>query len=466
MIGILSQRTTPTSTFSFLLSAFSALVRRHRVPGAQLAIHHDGETIAGEVGELESGTGRRVSREAAFPVGSITKCFTATVCMMLAAEGDVDPDEPISAYVPGLGELGSMINLRQLLSHTSGLADLSGMEDLSSLTLRRYVADHARREDLVLPPGAGFSYSSPGYAMAGLLVETITGMPWAEAVESILLRPLGIKPVFVNGPGTRPPARPVATGHSINAAAGRTRPVRQSGTPAIAPAGALAVSATDLIRLGLVHAGLGLPSLLPAAEAAQMRQPVPDADPFGLADGWGLGLAVYRHETAEWVGHDGNADGTSAYLRINPADGWVIALTSNANTGAGLWQDLLAALAGSGVPIGPARLPARGGPRSLPPSDCAGWYANGGTEYVVTAGAGGSIHLSVDGDNFVPLTFHEDFTFSVHDPSSGRQVFGGRFVREPARGKICGMQVGGRLASRQLLHQGAPSAARRLAPTG
>ena len=466
MIGLLSKESTSSATLFLQLAALPALARKHRVPGAQLAIHHGGQTAAGDLGELEFGTGRRVTRDAAFPIGSITKCFTATVAMILVADGDVDPDLPIGDYVPGLGHLGGMINLRQLLSHTSGLADISGMEDLSTATLRRFVVDHAHRESLVLRPGTGFSYSNPGYALVGLLIEAVTGMTWAEAVESILLRPLDIKPAFVGLPRTTSPARPVATGHSVNVSAGRTRPVRQSMAPAIAPAGALAVSAADLVKLGMVHVGTGLPALLPAAEAAQMRQPVACADPFGLADGWGLGFAVYRHESGKWIGHDGNADGTSCYLRIDPAHGWAIALTTNANTGAGLWRDILAELARAGIPVGPSHSAAPRGPRTGPPAGCAGWYANGDAEYVVTAGPGGSVQLSVDGENFVPLTFHESLTFSVRDPSSGQQVLGGRFMREPATGRIHGIQVGGRLARRQLSCQAAPSAGQRLASAG
>lgn len=467
MTGLLSEETAPDSNFSVPLSVLPALARKHQVPGAQLAIHHNGKTVAQQVGELEFRAGRRVSAEAAFPAGSITKCFTATVAMMLVADGDVDPDAPAGDCLPELGRLGAVISLRHLLSHTSGLADVSGAEDLS-MPLRRYVAGQASREQLVLMPGTGFSYSNPGYAAAGLLIETITGMPWAEAVESILLRPLGIEPAFVGLPGTKPASRPVATGHSVNVGMGRTRPASQSPMSAIAPAGALAVSATDLVRLGRMHVDGGVPLLLPAADAALMRQPVPCADPFGLADGWGMGFAVYRQETADWAGHDGNADGTSCYLRIDPSGGWVVALTSNANTGAGLWRDLMAELAGAGVPLTAPRAPApaHGGPRTSPPAGCAGWYANGDAQYVVTAGANGSVQLSIDGENSVPLTFHEELTFSVHDPSSGRRVFGGKFVRDPATRRVTGIQVGGRLACRQPFRHAAAPASRRLASAG
>jgi CubicO group peptidase (beta-lactamase class C family) len=463
--GLLSEIPVP----SLPVSALSALARKHRVPGAQLAIHHGGTTAASEVGELEFRTGRRVTRDAAFPIGSITKCFTATVAMILVADGDVDLDAPIGDYVPELDDLGAMLSLRQLLSHTSGLSDGTGIEEASNPTLRRYIAQHISRRNLVLPPGAAFSYSNPGYALAGRLIETVTGMSWSEAVESILLRPLDIEPAFVNLPGTTPPRRPFATGHSVNTSVGRTRPVRQSGAPADAPAGALALSAVDLVRLGLIHVGdggPGAPQLLPAAYAGQMRQAVPHAEPFGLADGWGLGLAVYRQETADWAGHDGNADGTCCYLRINPAGGWVIALTSNASTGAGLWHDLLAELAQAGVPIEPPRAPAPGGPSIVPLPGCAGLYANGDVEYAVTVGSNGSIHISVDGESPVPLTLYDDLTFSLRDPNSGRRVFGGRFVREPATGKVYGIQVGGRLARKQIFPRTAPSVGQRYAPAG
>jgi hypothetical protein len=56
------------------------------VPGAQLAIHHGDETAAVEVGELEHGTGHEITRDAAFPLGSIGKSFTATVLMIMAVD--------------------------------------------------------------------------------------------------------------------------------------------------------------------------------------------------------------------------------------------------------------------------------------------------------------------------------------------------------------------------------------------
>lgn len=434
-----------------MLNAFPALVRKHQVPGAQFAIYHGGLTIAHEIGELEFGTGLRVTRDAVFPISSITKSFTATVAMILVADGDVDLGAPIHDYVPEMGDLGAMINLRQLLSHTSGLAESSGMEEKSSSSLRQYIVEHVCGRNLVQPPGTGFSYSNPGYIVAGRLIETVTGMSWSEAVESILLRPLGIEPAYVESPGNIPPRRQIATGHSVNTAVGRIRPVRRELVPAFAPAGALAVSAMDLVKLGLIHVGPGRPEVLPAAYARQMRQPIPRADPFGLADGWGPGLAAYWHQAAEWAGHDGNANGASCYVRINPADGWVVALTSNSNTGAGLWREFQAELASAGVPINPPRIPTPGGQQVAPPRACAGQYTNGDIQCTVKTGTDGAVYLSADGEKFVRLTFYENltFTFSAPDPTSLGQASTGRFVRDPATEEIWGIHVSGRLARRR-----------------
>jgi hypothetical protein len=288
-----------------------------------------------------------------------------------------------------------------------------------------------------------------GFILVGHLIEKVTGMTWWEAVTSILLRPLGIEPAAIAGPGRSATGRPVAVGHSVHLATGRTRPVAQSLADVEAAAGALAVSAVDLVSLGLLHLDhQGGPNLLPAHCAELMRRPVPAADPFGLADGWGLGLAVFQADGTEWVGHDGNADGTACYLRVDPVGGWVLALTSNANTGIALWRDLLAELAGTDLPI---MLPRAAGlpPRTaVPPRGCAGTYANGDMEYVIS-GNGADRYLSIDGDRFNRLNFHDGQVFSLRDSESGRQLLTGRFLQNPDTGQVNAIQMDGRVASRQ-----------------
>jgi CubicO group peptidase (beta-lactamase class C family) len=477
---------------SSLRSQLSVLAADHRVCGAQLAVHHGGGTVAIEVGDLEHGGGRPVTPDAAFAIGSITKAFTATLALVLVADDDLDLDAPLRGQLgelADLGELGERLTLRQLLSHTGGLAGGSDPTGPTTGSLRRYAADQCRPRNFVLPPGAGFSYSNIGYVVAGRLAEVATGMTWPEAVASIVLRPLGIVPAFICPSGLRTPARPMATGHSVNAAMGRIRPVRQSLEAAEGPAGGLAASALDLVALGRIHVPPGMPALLPRAHAELMRRPVPGADPWGLAAGWGLGLAVFgdaatAHTAAAagerggtvWVGHDGTADGTSCHLRIDPVGGTIIALTTNTNTGTGLWRDLLVRLADAGLPVSggdlppdPAPDPRAGTAAAAPsaflvdrgqasvtgssdapaalPSDCVGTYVNGDTEYVVT-GSAHRLALTIDGEEFTVSADADELTFTLLERSTGQRLPGGRFRRDLATGEINGIQVTGRLARR------------------
>lgn len=439
----------PALDFDRLSDTLSALAFRHQVPGAQLAIHQSGETWAIQVGELEHASRRPVTQNAAFPIGSITKTFTATVVMILVADGDLELDAPLGEHLPELGhELGNELTLRHVLSHTGGLAAGSDSNKAIPASIRRYVLEYCDSQNLVFPPGIGFSYSNVGYVLAGHLIETITGMTWWDAIESILLWPLGIEPAFVCAPGQRRLSRSLATGHSVNPVVCRTRPVAQSLALAEAPAGGLAVSAVDLVSLGLTQVDSGMPALLPIAYAEQMRQAVASAEPFGLADGWGLGLAVFRSGNTTWVGHDGNADGTACYLRVEPTSGCVVAFTSNSNVGAGMWQEMILELRDVGLPMCNYSTIATLGRTTAPVPDCVGTYRNGDIEYSVTVQEN-NYHLAIDGETVSRLTFHDGLIFAQQDIASGQWIHAGRFLRNPVTGDIDGILVGGRVGRRQ-----------------
>jgi CubicO group peptidase (beta-lactamase class C family) len=448
---VFSTSSHPQNVSDWLSKTLSALARKHQVPGAQLAIHRSGYTVAVAVGETEYGSGDPVNGVTAVPVGSITKAFTATLAMVLVADSDLSLDAPLSEYLPEFradrDDPCSRITLHQLLSHTSGLP--AGPDAVTSVSMRRYVLDQCRRQNLVLAPGTAFSYSNVGYVVTGHLIETITGMSWWEAVELILLKPLGIITSFITAPPTFVPERPMAVGHSVNLASGRTVSVRQNDTLVEAPTGSLAVSAEDLVSLGRMHVGPGLPDVLPADCAERMRLAVPNADPFGLADGWGLGLAVFRDETTDWVGHDGNADGTSCYLRIDPANGWVVAFTSNANTGTYLWNDLLAELRQANICVGRHEADAPPGQSIVLAADYVGRYSNGDDEYQVIAQGDGQLYLALDGEIFARLVFFDDLTYSLQDPASGLRISTGRFHRDSVTGGIDGVHAMGRFARRR-----------------
>lgn len=438
----------PTPDPDWLAATLADLATAHHVPGAQLAVHCGGVTVSVEIGEQEYGSGIPITSETAFPTASICKVATATLAMILVGDGDLELDAPLEQHLPELDGLGSELTLSRLLSHTSGLPSSPDTQEWPALSLGRYVRKHCGWQNLILPPGTAFSYSNLNYVVVGHLIETITRMNWPEAVESILLRPLGVEATMVGAVVRELFGRPIATGHSVSATTGRTRPVEQSVVPAEAPGVGLAMSAVDLVALGRMHIGSGFPELLPAAHAEQMRQAIPGVEPFGLADGWGAGLAVFRDETTTWVGHDGNANGTSCYLRIDPANEYVVALTTNSNTGSSMWEELRSK---SGLANPPLTGHQRDGSfRTVAvPAEFVGSYVNGPTEFLVTTGDEGDLFLEVGGELVARLAFYDDRDFLIQDPTSGQGHQTGRFLRDSITQQVEFVQIGGRLAPRQ-----------------
>ncbi|SDM61208.1 serine hydrolase domain-containing protein [Allokutzneria albata] len=407
------------------------LVGSRGVPGAQFAALLNGRKSSAVFGTARQGSGTPLTEDAKVPVGSVTKTCTAAVALALATEEDLELDEPISEYLPELGrdaEFGR-VTTRQLLSHTAGLP--SDATDLGASSPRRHVVTACSTLTPVGAPGAGFSYSNIGYVVVGGVVESVTGMSWREAVDAVLSTPLGLRLRYV----TDDAAGEVVTGHAVRSPR-PARPVRQSLGALDAPAGAIAASALDLLAVGGVF--LGSPDLIDEDLVLEARTPVAGAEPFGMADGWGLGVAVY----GEWFGHDGTADGTSAHLRVHPASGTVIALTTNGSTGFHLWQEFAAEF-GLGCPGAPPRAG-----RVPPPRDCLGDYLNGDLEYSVTEAGDGRLALAVDGDPYAELTPLDGLLFAMRDVDTGDTSQTGRFLTGPGGG-IDRIQVGGRLARRR-----------------
>ncbi|MFD5220525.1 serine hydrolase domain-containing protein [Streptomyces tendae] len=314
------------------------LAHDHSVPGAQLTLHRAGESLSVTTGVTRADTARTVTADTAFALGSVTKAFTATVVAQLVGQGDLEWDEPVADYLAefdgAVDEKMSAITLRHLLGHTAGLVADHELDDAQELSLARYTANVATTSTLH-EPGHCFSYSNTGYNIAGRVIETAGDMKWQAVVENSLLRPLGIDPVFLGGDSSEG-LRTVADGHAVRPGRERTaHPVGLYVPAGWAPASGLAGSADDLVVLAALHLGThpDADTLLPAADRAEMAALDPHADAFGMADGWGLGLAHYASSIGPWLGHDGTADGGTAHLRFHPRTGTAVALTTNATTG-------------------------------------------------------------------------------------------------------------------------------------
>jgi D-alanyl-D-alanine carboxypeptidase len=266
-----------------------------------------------------------------FRVGSITKTFVAVVVLQLVDEHRLRLGDTVERWLPGLVPGGARITLRELLGHTSGLADYAS----DAAFLRRTVAQPRRRwtprelvrvalaEGPVARPGERFAYASTNYVLLGLVVEHATGTSLGRQLRRRIFTPLRLQGTsFTPGPRVRghfvhgyAPSEHDGIVNSLATARDRST-VSASWAWA---AGAVVSTAPDLSRfLGAVLQGhLLSPGLL------KLMRPAPRAR-------YGLGLVAFRTPCGTAIGHTGALLGTvSAAWSSSDGRRRVVAMTNS-----------------------------------------------------------------------------------------------------------------------------------------
>src|SRR5262245_60448818 len=164
-----------------------ALIASFGIPGAGVAIWHDGESREFSAGVTNINTRVPVDADTLFLIGSITKTMTTTLIMQLVDRGELELDAPAKAYLPDL-QLGDddatrTVTVRQLVTHTSGIPG-DYIEDFGrgDDALDRYVRSFSTIGHLH-PPGTMISYSNSAFGVAGRLVERITERIWDDVLR-------------------------------------------------------------------------------------------------------------------------------------------------------------------------------------------------------------------------------------------------------------------------------------------
>ncbi|QKW20422.1 beta-lactamase family protein [Kitasatospora sp. NA04385] len=265
------------------------------ITSAVVLVDGDGGRWSGTSGTGDPATGRPVNADGRFRIGSISKVFTATVLLQLAAEHRIDLDGTVQRYLPhALPEGYPPITVRQLLNHTSGLpsggklfAPDGSTDDGSAAWFAAHAADHWTPRQAVdvlagqpmqFAPGTAQQYNGVNYYLAGLLIERVTGRSFEREVTDRILRPLGLR--HTSAPAATDTALPDPTAHAVLAVprpdggTGLADVTRQSPWPWAE--GGMLSSAPDLERfLSALLRG----ELLPPAQQAELFA-VPDVPNF------------------------------------------------------------------------------------------------------------------------------------------------------------------------------------------
>ena len=322
-----AQEQTPANDIDFspLTDVIQAQLEAQRAPGLAVGVVFDGIVIYSEgFGVRNTETNDPVTPDTLFRIGSTTKPLTTIGLLMLVEDGLVDLDAPVSSYVPEF-TVSDDITVRHLLSHTSGMSDnAEPYGRLDPAALSDYVASFDESA-LFGQPGAAFSYSNPGFDTVGRIIETVSGMNYADYMAEEVFPALGMErtTLYPNLAMTYP----FAAGYTPTMSG--AFPVRPNvDNVAEYPAGFVFSSVNDLALLAefvLSDGAINQESILTPESAQLMQTPVLGAGT--IAYGLGLIISEYRGVTA--VGHDGAINGYSSFFNTLPEYGLGVIVFAN-----------------------------------------------------------------------------------------------------------------------------------------
>jgi CubicO group peptidase (beta-lactamase class C family) len=274
-----------------------------------------------------------------FRIASLTKQFTAAAILLLAERGKLKVDDRISRYLPDAPAAWKDVTVFHLLTHSSGIPDLTRFENFREIqatptTAARSIASF-RDKPLEFTPGERVEYSSSGYILLGYLIEQLSGQPYDRFLQEAIFAPLGMKDSGYDRNATVMERR--AGGYTVTKAGVEHAQYVDMSLPYAA--GALYSTTQDLLRWqrALYGGKLLSPQSLKAMTTV-------------YKDDMALGLEVTHKAGVQEISHTGHIQGFRSFLGRYPASKVDVIVLGNLDGRAftGLMQDQLATVAAGG----------------------------------------------------------------------------------------------------------------------
>ena len=325
----------PDSVVARIDRAFASIGGAN-APGCAIGMSQNGMTVltrAYGMANLEYGVPN--TPETIFESGSVAKQFTAAAVVLLAQDGKLALGDDIRKYLPEVPKFGKTITIRNLLTHTSGLRDQWGLLDLKGLgpgtqvhSLSTILDLVAHQKALNFDPGAEYLYSNTGYVLAAIIVQRVSGIPFATFTQERLFKPLGMTSTQWRDDFRRV-VKNRATAYDRSAQLGVVQDMPFTN---VHGNGGLLTTVGDLMKW---NAFLDAPSVLGAAGPAVVQAMT---TPMTLISGhhitYALGLDVTARDGMREISHSGSTAGYRTWLARYPDEHASVAVLCNAGAGA------------------------------------------------------------------------------------------------------------------------------------
>lgn len=335
-------------TLSELQQAMKDVLDKEHVPGAGVALVAGGQVLwCGGIGKADLAANRAVTCDTEFRVGSISKTFVALSLLKLQEEGKINLYSRLQDVAPEIPfqnrwEASHPVRIVNLLEHTAGFDDMEfsevyNLRDKYEFPLLDVFKLYRKPQITRWPPGTRMSYSNPGNAVAGYLIERITGKPFDQYIRETFLRPMGMEKADYPFTDANKPL--LAVGYEGN-------PPKAGGYPFIylRPAGDLKASPGELAKLVqlMLRRGKTEDAQLVKPESI-LRMETPETT-LAAKNGLRLGYGLCNYSSVEGGvvthGHDGGIDGFISSYRYMPEQNWGYVVLVNSTSSGKALQDL------------------------------------------------------------------------------------------------------------------------------
>jgi len=242
---------------AFFDAALPQQLAEYSIPGAAVAVVKNGAILFAQgYGYADLAAQQAASADQTlFRTGSAAKLFTWTAVMQLAEQGKLDLHSDVNTYLTGFeipDTYPEPITLAHLLTHTAGFEDCSKGAMRARPEELEPLGDYLARQipARVYPPGQVTAYSNYGTALAGYIVELVSGQPYAQYVQEQIFDPLGMVHTTVTQPVPAALAAHLATGYALVNGTPQPQPFEVFQ---IVPAGSASATASDMARFMIAH---------------------------------------------------------------------------------------------------------------------------------------------------------------------------------------------------------------------
>jgi CubicO group peptidase (beta-lactamase class C family) len=316
------------------------VMERFHVPGVSVAVIKDFDIHwAAGYGLADVESGSRVDADTIFQAASISKPVAAMAAVRTAQDGRFSLDADVNAILTSwkLPESeftrGHPVTPRALMSHTSGLGDGFGFPGYHPSAPRPSIVEILNGSKpsnvgpvlMERPPFVAMKYSGGGVTLMQLAMMDVTGLPFAEMMQTVVLGPIGMTDSTYEQPLSAERDRRAARAHN---GGGRAMDAKWHVYPELAAAG-LWTSARDLARFAIEvqKTALGRSTrVLSRASVLEMLTPV------GVGD-YAVGFGIEKRGQGWYFGHGGSNWGFQCDLLAHRVKGYGVAVMTNGDAG-------------------------------------------------------------------------------------------------------------------------------------